>query len=110
MECMFFFKCSGNHRNLHSFPTRRSSDRVGGARLAGEAAALVRSRAPRLAAGAAALVDIVLRAGREGRDPGDRKGTRLNSSHGYISNSGICLKKKCWYRSSYNIEVIDSRF
>src|SRR5690554_7147487 len=23
---MFFFKCSGNHRDLHSFPTRRSSD------------------------------------------------------------------------------------
>ena len=50
---------------------------VGGARLAGEAAALVRSRAPRLAAGAAALVDIVLRAGREGRDPGARERRRL---------------------------------
>src|SRR2546422_3298691 len=24
----------------------------------------------------------------------DRKSTRLNSSHGYISNAGFCLKKK----------------
>src|SRR5436305_8299184 len=33
---VFLFKCSGDHRNLHSFPTRRSSDLVradtGGAR------------------------------------------------------------------------------
>src|SRR5438552_16130386 len=25
----FFFYCSGDHRDLHSFPTRRSSDLVG---------------------------------------------------------------------------------
>src|SRR5438874_12194813 len=24
--CKFFFNCSGDHRYLHSFPTRRSSD------------------------------------------------------------------------------------
>src|SRR2546422_7148204 len=31
-----------------------------------------------------------------GDDPrrGDRKSTRLNSSHGYISYAGFCLKKK----------------
>src|SRR3989449_3267270 len=28
------------------------------------------------------------------RDPGDRKSTRLNSSHGYISYAVFCLKKK----------------
>src|SRR2546422_5746691 len=27
-------------------------------------------------------------------DPGDRKSTRLNSSHGYISYAVFCLKKK----------------
>src|SRR2546429_5610985 len=35
--------------------------------------------------------------GREGRDaarPRDRKSTRLNSSHGYISYAVFCLKKK----------------
>src|SRR5438094_2639816 len=25
-SCSFFFYCSGDHRDLHSFPTRRSSD------------------------------------------------------------------------------------
>src|SRR2546422_2269064 len=28
------------------------------------------------------------------QDPGDRKSTRLNSSHGYISYAVFCLKKK----------------
>src|SRR5687768_17728135 len=33
--------------------------------------------------------------GDPGRDPrGDRKSTRLNSSHGYISYAVFCLKKK----------------
>src|SRR2546429_3469319 len=31
---------------------------------------------------------------RGGRDGGDRKSTRLNSSHGYISYAVFCLKKK----------------
>src|SRR2546422_1967193 len=29
-----------------------------------------------------------------GNTPGDRKSTRLNSSHGYISYAVFCLKKK----------------
>src|SRR5205809_4110548 len=28
MICVFFFYCYGDHRDLHSFPTRRSSDLV----------------------------------------------------------------------------------
>src|SRR2546422_8149595 len=31
---------------------------------------------------------------------GDRKSTRLNSSHGYISYAVFCLKKKKTYRSA----------
>src|SRR5687768_17625407 len=31
---------------------------------------------------------------RDGRDAPDRKSTRLNSSHGYISYAVFCLKKK----------------
>src|SRR2546429_2978676 len=31
---------------------------------------------------------------RGGRGQGDRKSTRLNSSHGYISYAVLCLKKK----------------
>src|SRR5256884_6531131 len=39
---------------------------------------------------------------------GDRKSTRLNSSHGYISYAVFCLKKKkkqttCAYTSTHNI-------
>src|SRR2546429_7012642 len=33
-------------------------------------------------------------AGREDSPRGDRKSTRLNSSHGYISYAVFCLKKK----------------
>src|SRR2546422_6734300 len=32
--------------------------------------------------------------GKAGLWPGDRKSTRLNSSHGYISYAVFCLKKK----------------
>src|SRR2546429_3165083 len=32
--------------------------------------------------------------GRDGRRDSDRKSTRLNSSHGYISYAVFCLKKK----------------
>src|SRR5687768_18137748 len=35
-----------------------------------------------------------LQAPRGRRDHGDRKSTRLNSSHGYISYAVFCLKKK----------------
>src|SRR5204863_5027688 len=78
----FFFSCSGHHRDLHSFPTRRSSDL---------AASLSRSA----------------RVGLPQADPSkrpqqphhrqrqqDRKSTRLNSSHVEISYAVFCLKKK----------------
>src|SRR2546422_8136449 len=40
---------------------------------------------------AAAIDPQLLQSGREGQD---RKSTRLNSSHGYISYAVFCLKKK----------------
>src|SRR2546422_10903153 len=43
------------------------------------------------AANAAALSHLALSAA---GSPGDRKSTRLNSSHGYISYAVFCLKKK----------------
>src|SRR5256884_7222399 len=36
---------------------------------------------------------------RPARRPKDRKSTRLNSSHGYISYAVFCLKKKKWLRA-----------
>src|SRR2546422_8601315 len=38
--------------------------------------------------------EALLAAGRAQWHPGDRKSTRLNSSHGYISYAVFCLKKK----------------
>src|SRR5205085_10639599 len=77
----FFFQCSRHPRDLHSFPTRRSSDLLraarGRRRRQTECGSLPR---------------------RGGRGPGethtDRKSTRLNSSHSQISYAVFCLKKK----------------
>src|SRR2546422_7022141 len=38
---------------------------------------------------------------RAGRGVGDRKSTRLNSSHGYISYAVFCLKKKKKHETTY---------
>src|SRR5699024_12418074 len=82
-----------DHLALHSFPTRRSSDlRPGGQwprrhlRRGGQAAparlAPSGDGTPRPRRGARAHLD------------GDRKSTRLNSSHVSISYAVFCLKKK----------------
>src|SRR5438045_7935806 len=75
----FFFYSSGAHRDLHSFPTRRSSD--------------LRLRRP-----VAVQRDGHDRRGQLVRPqrscPSDRKSTRLNSSHLGISYAVFCLKKK----------------
>src|SRR5216684_5075999 len=68
----FFFNDTATTEIYTSFPTRRSSD------LADEAA-------------------LCLGVPRHGLDllpHRDRKSTRLNSSHGYISYAVFCLKKK----------------
>src|SRR3989449_6217502 len=45
------------------------------------------------------------------RPAGDRKSTRLNSSHGYISYAVFCLKKKneAWLRTSTLLHYADFR-
>src|SRR5687768_18116339 len=44
----------------------------------------------------------------------DRKSTRLNSSHGYISYAVFCLKKKkirkIYYKQSYQISILFTSF
>src|SRR5438067_7016922 len=88
----------GNHPDLHSFPTRRSSDlrRV-----------VNRSRALALEinkiAQYAALTEFGIKTPNSVRD---RKSTRLNSSHVSISYAVFCLKKKsgrecAWFRFHY---------
>src|SRR5690606_41608258 len=93
----FFSSCSADHRHLHSFPTRRSSDL--GLRLSAYRG--VRSALPVRDAriGRIRRVEIPPREGLEGRREGgavgvDRKSTRLNSSHVKISYAVFCLKKK----------------
>src|SRR5690606_41601772 len=105
-----FFSSSGSPRYLHPFPTRRSSDLLGGPEslhpddlllahaardqlAARRVGALARELPVRVAAGPVRIQrgigvprqrDAVL----------DRKSTRLNSSHVKISYAVFCLKKK----------------
>src|SRR5207249_12277636 len=107
--CLLFFYCLYDLRHLHSFPTRRSSDLW----------PYVRRERPLIVVSLLALyaeiglrllepwplkvvLDHVVGAGHHGRwvdrvlatlDPGDRKSTRLNSSHVSISYAVFCLKK-----------------
>src|SRR5438270_3567637 len=100
----FFLSCSIDHRDLHSFPTRRSSDlsnASSGERddQFGGVAAPVDGDDER--AHARLVSNLRLRPrlrdlGAErtvGREA-DRKSTRLNSSHSQISYAVFCLKKK----------------
>src|SRR5436190_6418551 len=79
-HCAFIICCYADSRDLHSFPTRRSSDlrETGTLPEAG-----MQSRPDQ-----GALLTILARLVR------DRKSTRLNSSHTVISYAVFCLKKK----------------
>src|SRR5690242_21535273 len=85
-----FVLCYGDHQDLHSFPTRRSSDLHGADarkgihphRDATSAFTLARERGYDEIA---AIID---------EEEQDRKSTRLNSSHMSISYAVFCLKKK----------------
>src|SRR5439155_21280539 len=84
-----FFKCSGDPQALHSFPTRRSSDLGGDLDDRLQQAQLQGARG--VGHGASGLGELV----RGGQFAvGDRKSTRLNSSHVAISYAVFCLKKK----------------
>src|SRR5205809_7749457 len=85
LSLAFFFKCSGHHRDLHSFPTRRSSDLGPRRRTHGRGA---RPGGPRN------RHRLPVRPDGKPMTISDRKSTRLNSSHGYTSYAVFCLKKK----------------
>src|SRR5207248_11613954 len=105
LSTLFFcFSLSGALLDLHSFPTRRSSD-LGSIPLGG----LVRIPGMHRPAGAdveafmstalhedPSLAPFVQRVRRDldAGDLSDRKSTRLNSSHRTISYAVFCLKKK----------------
>src|SRR5437588_12054598 len=80
----FFCSSYGDHRALHSFPTRRSSDLEAG-------------RCPFKHRGLPSDEDFsgqMMRPNQSLGKPRDRKSTRLNSSHTVISYAVFCLKKK----------------
>src|SRR5439155_25280843 len=74
----FFFQPSRDHPDLHSFPTRRSSDLGFHHRPVDHELDLIGHLA-----GETDQVEFI-----------DRKSTRLNSSHVAISYAVFCLKKK----------------
>src|SRR5699024_12768665 len=97
----FIFSFARPHRDLHSFPTRRSSD-FSALNFFDAAAPLVTyesvdmSRAwfaSRYDKGSADYINCALSE--------DRKSTRLNSSHVSISYAVFCLKKKNKNSASY---------
>src|SRR5699024_12878602 len=91
---LFFFQCSVVHRDLHSFPTRRSSDLFGFCHMnqidvkqgqdlkRGDVIGVEGNKAGSV--GGQVMTHLRL----------DRKSTRLNSSHVSISYAVFCLKKK----------------
>src|SRR5687768_17743993 len=89
----FLLSCYGYHRPLHSFPTRRSSDldAFGHSDVGEQKRNLFASFAPNFQRRNSVRrgddsISVALKE--------DRKSTRLNSSHGYISYAVFCLKKK----------------
>src|SRR5205809_8114587 len=87
---VLFFCCADDPRHLHSFPTRRSSDL---AALSPAARLLPRHRPA--VRGRVRARRAVAR---------DRKSTRLNSSHGYISYAVFCLKKTTTNNEATNFD------
>src|SRR5207249_7835953 len=88
----FFFQAYRDHRDLHSFPTRRSSDLV---MMGAKPVSVFLGRGRRAARLRHALRDGEFAGNKhQKRDSLDRKSTRLNSSHVSISYAVFCLKKK----------------
>src|SRR5690349_24256572 len=79
LPVLFSRKCYGDPRDLHSFPTRRSSDLAEIEKWVATAKAKMKDASAPIIAALACT---------------DRKSTRLNSSHVETSYAVFCLKKK----------------
>src|SRR5438874_4018646 len=106
---MFFLQCYGDHRDLHSFPTRRSSDLSAPPPDCSKAKWPIPAAASQSFSTASPFRNKISRADFSSARPTaaecgwkDRKSTRLNSSHVEISYAVFCLKKK-----KYQYTVID---
>src|SRR5699024_12659811 len=89
---VFFFSRSGPRRDLHSFPTRRSSDlRDADVTIVAGCGVHTETGEPARHSG---IHRFFLEPGAHVKYVEDRKSTRLNSSHVSISYAVFCLKKK----------------
>src|SRR5690606_42037671 len=102
-----FFQCYAARRDLHSFPTRRSSDLVD-LQLQGDELTRLEEEQHRLVGHEAEGAHVpgfldhldathqmaAIGPSLSGNRIEDRKSTRLNSSHVKISYAVFCLKKK----------------
>src|SRR5687768_17890923 len=90
------FSWSRDHPDLRSFPTRRSSDLVPLAvRLHAANGDDLYARGTTSPYWSSSSASTSMNSTHRPRwSPSDRKSTRLNSSHGYISYAVFCLKKK----------------
>src|SRR5687768_18226401 len=96
--CLFLYLMIRRPPRSTLFPSRRSSDLF----VTPEQRGVLEHLADyygRWAGGGTAMEDVAeLFTRLSGRQEGDRKSTRLNSSHGYISYAVFCLKKKKKYK------------
>src|SRR5438105_11493623 len=90
LSFVLFFYCSRAHRDLHSFPTRRSSDLPTSPPTRSSSMAACHAGPSR--SGRATPLSVAATPSRSRSE--DRKSTRLNSSHEWISYAVFCLKKK----------------
>src|SRR5699024_12762248 len=93
-----FFTCYAYHRDLHSFPTRRSSDLrfrkfFKGINLIFNPLIIVARLFGHQPGNLRGHLNTGFGIQKQGAGP-DRKSTRLNSSHVSISYAVFCLKKK----------------
>src|SRR5690606_41816862 len=100
----FSFSLSADHQDLHSFPTRRSSDLLGEIVRGVLIAEVPQTVEPN--AGSEAPTQLGL--GPTVAPRGDRKSTRLNSSHVKISYAVFCLKKKKKDRENDKVQITRS--
>src|SRR5690349_22093422 len=105
----FFIYCSGAHRDLHSFPTRRSSDLVtlnATMPATNTARAILNSTVDFGLPCPAVIAPPVPYRRLPCGSCSDRKSTRLNSSHVEISYAVFCLKKKKPSRADQYRQII----
>src|SRR5439155_15455608 len=94
-----FFSCPVDHLDLHSFPTRRSSDLRTRSSTGWSATRRVTPSAFRTSTCARTWSPASTSRRPSPTSWPDRKSTRLNSSHVASSYAGFCLKKKKSRRS-----------